>query len=119
MEFWLKELTGYAALLMEIVTVLLVLLGGGRAVLDLLKALAEPQMSTSKARIIWVRFATAILLALEFALGADIIRTAVAPTWDDIGQLASIAAIRTGLGFFLGRDIEVFSQGEKIGILDE
>lgn len=119
MEIWLKELSSYAALLMEIVVVILVLLGGIRAVVDLAGAMTHPGMSSSKARFIWVRFATAILLALEFALGADIIRTAVAPTWDDIGQLASIAAIRTGLGFFLGRDIEVFSEGEKVGIMDE
>jgi uncharacterized membrane protein len=32
-------------------------------------------------RTIWLRFATWILLALEFALAADIVRTAVAPTW--------------------------------------
>ena len=46
-------------------------------------------------REIWLKFATWILLALEFALAADIVRTAVAPTWDDISKLAVIAAIRT------------------------
>jgi hypothetical protein len=45
---------------------------------------------------------------LEFALGADIVRTAIAPTWDDIGQLAAIAAIRTFLNFFLERDLDAF-----------
>jgi uncharacterized membrane protein len=55
---------------------------------------------------IWRRFAGSILLALEFALGADIARTAIAPTWADIGQLAAIAAIRTFLNFFLERDLE-------------
>ena len=33
-----------------------------------------------RGREIWLRFATWILLALEFALAADIVRTAVAPT---------------------------------------
>src|SRR5215469_3403661 len=54
---------------------------------------------------IWRRFAASILLALEFALGADIARTAIAPTWAQIGQLAAIAAIRTFLNFFLERDL--------------
>ncbi|HUD29015.1 MAG TPA: DUF1622 domain-containing protein [Novosphingobium sp.] len=62
--------------------------------------------ATWSRREAWMRFARWILLSLEFALGADIIRTAIAPTWDDIGKLAAIAAIRTGLGFFLERDIE-------------
>ena len=47
-----------------------------------------------------------IILGLEFALGADIARTAIAPTWDDIGQLAAIAAIRTMLNYFLEKDVE-------------
>ena len=48
-----------------------------------------------------------LALGLEFALAADILRTAVAPTWGDIGQLAAIAVIRTFLNFFLERDLEV------------
>lgn len=55
---------------------------------------------------IWLRFAASILLALEFALAADIARTAIAPTWRDIGQLAAIATIRTLLNLFLERDLE-------------
>ena len=58
-------------------------------------------------RQIWIRFATWILLALEFALAADLVRTAVAPTWDDIAKLAVIATIRT-----MRCDVEHFSPGE-------
>src|SRR5262249_25583041 len=57
-------------------------------------------------KLIWLRFATNLVLALEFALAADIADTLVAPTWDDIGRLAAIAAIRTVLNYFLGKDIE-------------
>lgn len=46
-----------------------------------------------------------LALALEFLLGADILRTAVEPTWEEIGRLAAIAAIRTLLNFFLQREI--------------
>ena len=38
-----------------------------------------------------------------FALAADILRTAVAPTWDDISKLAVIATIRTMLNYFLAK----------------
>jgi uncharacterized membrane protein len=61
----------------------------------------------------WLRFAAWILLSLEFALGADIIRTAIAPSWEDIGKLGAIAAIRTFLGYFLGRDIETIEVEAK------
>ena len=47
-----------------------------------------------------------LALALEFQLGADILSTAVAPTWEAIGRLAAIAVIRTGLNFFLMREMK-------------
>jgi uncharacterized membrane protein len=46
-----------------------------------------------------------LALALEFLLGADILQTAVAPTWDDIGKLAAIAVLRTGLNYFLAVEL--------------
>jgi uncharacterized membrane protein len=47
-----------------------------------------------------------LALALEFQLGADILSTAVAPSWDALGKLAAIAVIRTALNFFLTREME-------------
>ncbi|WP_433384765.1 DUF1622 domain-containing protein [Micromonospora sp. KLBMP9576] len=46
-----------------------------------------------------------LTLGLEFQLAADILRTAVSPTFAQIGQLAAVAAIRTALNYFLGREI--------------
>lgn len=47
-----------------------------------------------------------LALGLEFQLAGDILRTAIAPTFKEIGQLAAVAAIRTALNFFLGREIK-------------
>lgn len=47
-----------------------------------------------------------LALGLEFQLASDILRTAVSPTFRQIGQLAAIAAIRTALNYFLGREIK-------------
>jgi uncharacterized membrane protein len=66
-------------------------------------------------KAIWLRFASSIALALEFALAADLANTAIRPTWDEIGALATIAAIRTGLNYFLAKDIENFRDPEKAG----
>lgn len=44
-------------------------------------------------------------LGLGFLIGASILKTTVAPTWNDIGQLATIIAIRTTLNFFLNKEI--------------
>ncbi len=47
-----------------------------------------------------------LALTLEFLLAADILRTAVAPNWDDIGKLAAIATLRTLLNYFLERELK-------------
>ena len=65
-------------------------------------------------RQIWLHYAAWILLALEFALAADIIRTIVGPNWDEIGQLGAIALIRIALSYFLGRDIEEVEHSEVV-----
>jgi uncharacterized membrane protein len=51
-----------------------------------------------------------LALGLEFQLAADILRTAVSPSFTELAQLAAIAAIRTALNFFLGREIKEESQ---------
>ena len=51
-----------------------------------------------------------LAVALEFELGADILRTAVAPTWSEIGQLAAIAGVRTALNYFLQKEIDKAQQ---------
>ncbi len=50
-------------------------------------------------------FARYLALALEFQLAADILSTAVAPSWDRIGKLGAIAVIRTALNYFLTREM--------------
>lgn len=47
-----------------------------------------------------------LALALEFELAADILRTAITPTWSEVGLLAAIIVLRTVLNFFLQMEIE-------------
>lgn len=54
-----------------------------------------------------------LAVALEFELAADILRTAIAPTWNEIGQLAAIAVLRTALNFFLQREIDSAAARER------
>jgi uncharacterized membrane protein len=100
-----KEIAGYVALAIEAAAVFVVAFGALQALGGVVCAADEMQ-----GREIWLRFATWILLALEFALAADIVRTAVAPTWDDISKLAVIATIRTMLNYFLAKDIAEFDR---------
>jgi len=66
-----------------------------------------------KRRQVFLRFGMWLILALEFELAADIVRSAISPSWSDIGQLGAIAAIRTVLNYFLERDIKEFEESEQ------
>jgi uncharacterized membrane protein len=103
MEDLLKSFWGMAATIVEGAAALLIAIGAAEAFVMSLWHFREP---TAEKMLIWMHFATWLLLGLEFELAADVIRTAIAPTWSDIGQLASIAAIRTFLSYFLDKDIE-------------
>lgn len=69
-----------------------------------------------RARLTLARF---LALALEFQLAADVLGTAVSPSWTGVGKLAAIAVIRTALNYFLSREIkeETRSTGGK-GLLN-
>lgn len=112
MEYTFRTFASYVGLMLEGLTVVMVAIGAIEAVYRLVAGAILRRSTTLDRRAIWLRFAVWILLALEFALGADIVRSAVAPTWQDIGKLGVIALIRTGLGFFLGKDLDSVSEQE-------
>lgn len=93
---WLK-------LLVETIGALIIGLGVLTAASQFVRALIPPQVeSYNKIRLTLARY---LALALEFQLGADILSTAVAPSWDQIGKLGAIAVIRTALNYFLTREM--------------
>ena len=53
-----------------------------------------------------IRFGSSLTVSLELLLGADILATAIAPTWEEIGKLAAIATLRTALNYFLERELK-------------
>lgn len=104
MEALIRLACGYSALAVETAAALVITYGAIEALVRLIPALAGGPRG--RRREVWRRLGVWLLLGLEFELAADIIRTAIAPTWTDIGQLAAIAAIRTFLNYFLELDIE-------------
>ena len=59
-------------------------------------------------------------LGLSFLVGGSILRTTIAPTWNDIGQLTAIIALRTVLNYLLLQAIDKSSNdGEGQSLLSE
>jgi len=94
---WLKlgvELVGATIIALGIIT----------AGALLVKALVHRR--TADFTSIRLTLARYLALALEFQLGADILSTAIAPSWEQIGKLGAIAIIRTALNFFLSKEMQ-------------
>jgi uncharacterized membrane protein len=113
LEDQFKEIAGFIALAIEAAAVIVVSYGAVQALAGVVASAFSRVADEMRGREIWLRFATWILLALEFALAADLVRTAVAPTWDDISKLAVIATIRTMLNYFLAKDIAEFDRAQE------
>lgn len=59
-----------------------------------------------------------LLMGLEYMIGADIVRTLVRPTLQELAILGSLVAIRTVTSFFLNREMAQASADEsKAGIV--
>ena len=82
---------------------LVIVVGAAVAVVQLLRVL--PRRDPRQFVAVRLTLARFLALGLEFQLAGDVLRTAIAPSFTEIGQLAAIAAIRTALNYFLAREI--------------
>jgi uncharacterized membrane protein len=105
MREWLDIITRNAIFVIDAMALLVIVFGTFEAFLMGLRAMLHPSAPVRQFRHIWVRYARWLIAGLTFQLAADIIETAIAPGWEDVGRLAAIAVIRTFLNFFLERDL--------------
>jgi uncharacterized membrane protein len=106
MEELLHVLAHYVALGVEAIAILIIAFGSLQAVVNSIRLALAWNVSNIQMRSVWLQFAHWLVAALTFQLAADIVNTSFAPTWDELGRLGVIAAIRTFLSFFLDREVE-------------
>lgn len=78
--------------------------------------------SPDEKEAIRLRLGRWLALALEFEVAADILRTAIAPSWTEIGKLAAIVGLRTALNYFLQQEIDREAKqhpGQKLDHLEQ
>jgi uncharacterized membrane protein len=98
------SLAGWIELIANFISILLIAAGVVVASYKVLQTIRRPDMlHYNKVRLAFSRY---LVLALEFQLAADIVKTAADPTWTDLGILAVVAAIRTFLNFFLQKEMK-------------
>ncbi len=105
-ERTLHEVVGVLVTLVEGAAALIIFSG---AVLGFFRFCVVAVRDRRIEALVPVRLGLARMLAmgLEFQLAADLLRTSVAPSFEAIGQLAAVAAIRTALNYFLDKEIRM------------
>jgi uncharacterized membrane protein len=103
-EEYLITAVDYLRLVVEAIGAAIVGFGSvATAVSFLLTLLGIRDYSNTEIRLFLGRY---LALGLEFQIGADILSTAVAPTFDDVLLLGAIVVIRTVLNYFLSKELE-------------
>jgi uncharacterized membrane protein len=112
-EDFLRNAVSILVSLTEAGAAVVIFTGGASAFVLFLfyAALKRSPENFIRVRLILGRF---LALGLEFQLASDLLRTAVAPSFEEIGKLASVAAIRTALNYFLNREIKAENREFKI-----
>lgn len=110
LEAWLKLIVGYLAAGTEIAAAIVI--GGAvvRGITSYLRHLFARRQPFNATESIRLQLGRVLALGLEFTVASDILRTAVAPTRQDILNLGAIVLLRTLLNYFLEREIQ---QGEQ------
>ena len=103
-EAFVMELVQWLRLAVEVTGALAIGIGSAISLIRFARALLFGKETDFNA--IRLTLARYLALALEFQLGADILSTAVAPSWQEIGKLGAIAVIRTGLNYFLSKEMK-------------
>lgn len=118
MEAWIKISTSLLAQATQAAAGVIIGLAVTKAVgLALFSYFSKSAQCADSTESIRLSLGKWLALSLEFLLAADILRTVVAPTWNEIGQLAAIIVLRTTLNFFLQREVER-SRGQKSFLQD-
>jgi len=106
LEELFKHITNYLATGIEACAALLIALAALEATWNyLILYFIDRHKHETRKDDIRIRLGRWLALSLEFELAADILLTAIAPSWDEIGKLGAIIILRTILNYFLQKEI--------------
>lgn len=105
MKEWAEIMTKHLSSFVEILAALVIGFALIRFIIRYVVNFNRPHIEEENQNV-RIQFGSSLTVALELLLAADVLATAIAPTWDDIGKLAAIATLRTALNYFLERELK-------------
>ena len=86
----------YCIFVLEGIGVIVLMYEAARSVLGLFKKRPEAKL----------KLAEGIALALEYKLGAEVLRTLIVRTWDELGILGAVVLLRVAITFVIQWEIK-------------
>ena len=109
MEHMTELLVTYIARGLELIGVIIVAIGAGKAIFKLVRT--KYDLYDSKIRI---DFAKALTFSLEFKLASELLKTVVIRTWNEVLILSAIVLIRVVMTLIIHWEMENEETREKL-----
>ena len=106
-------LAEYTAYFLEAVATVIILIGSIRALVIYASHCVFFKRRHGGFAATRIGLGHSLSLGLEFLIGADILKSAVSPTWQSLGQLAAIVAIRSAINFLLIWELKETETGKQ------
>jgi uncharacterized membrane protein len=113
MESLLHEVARHLALAIDAIAILVIAIGVIEALIATFRVMVGGRASHFEKRGVAGLRALAGRRPDVPARGRYLVQTAIAPTWDEVGRVAAIAAIRTFLTYFLDRDMDAMRELQR------
>jgi len=114
LETLLQAVALHCGLIIQAMAVFMLVVGAFQAFITGVLAMLISPTASADLKLVWLRFLRWLIAGLTFLLAADAIHTAVAPTWDEIKQMAAIAVIRTILAMYFEHEVSKLRARETI-----
>ncbi|CDG65981.1 putative membrane protein [Methanobacterium sp. MB1] len=105
-----SEIISYISYSLAVFGAIFVFYGGIRAVIKVI--IHEIRGGSEEYNDIRLDFTTKIVLSLEFFIAADLVKSILQPTFNDVILLAIIVAIRTVVGYSLNSELKDLSENK-------
>jgi uncharacterized membrane protein len=103
----LHQLINVISFTLNIIGALITIWGIVICLLDFIKKeLLDRDQAVRLNESIRIKLGSYLVLALEFFIAGDIVKTIITPTWESLGILGAIVVIRTILSYFLTKDLK-------------
>ena len=112
----LNAIMEYLVIIVEACGAIVIMMGAIRSIIQYIRSFfGHIALSTRKIRF---KLGQSMVMGLEFQVAADILKTALSPTWKDILLLASLIGLRTLLNYLLERELEMLGHDSPSPLME-